>query len=179
MAAQTLTPDTEQELLEFREWFIEQLKEMKREQCVLAEQKRRLQQEAERLERMRRDFDRAKESQERLRAQQESLFHMKQKVLEEELRRLADERKAFDAEREEFYARVKQAESEQMQPVADRVLDDASKLFFAGVESEMALKKRYKDLIKIYHPDNLCGDNDVLQAINLEYDRLCAFFVVS
>ena len=44
--------------------------------------------------------------------------------------------------------------------------------FFIGVESKSALKKRYKQLLKIYHPDNLCGDTETLQEINREYDRL-------
>lgn len=178
MATQTPIPDTEQELLEFREWFIEKLREMKREEYVLKERKRRLKQDEEHLAMERRDFDRAKESQERLRAQQESLFHMKQKVLEEELRRLADERKAFDEEREEFEARKKLAESEQLAQADMADSEAVGKLFFVGVQSEMALKKRYKDLIKIYHPDNLCGDTQMLQTINEEYDRLCAFYGV-
>ena len=49
-------------------------------------------------------------------------------------------------------------------------------LFFIGVQSEIALKKRYKDLIKIYHPDNMCGDTETLQEINREYDRLRSLF---
>ena len=45
-------------------------------------------------------------------------------------------------------------------------------MFFAGVSSELALKKRYKDLIKIYHPDNISGDTNTIQEINREYDEL-------
>ena len=45
-------------------------------------------------------------------------------------------------------------------------------LFFIGVESKTALKKRYKQLLKIYHPDNLCGDTETLQEINRVYHRL-------
>ena len=30
--------------------------------------------------------------------------------------------------------------------------------FFRGVDSELALRKRYKELLKIFHPDNKCGD---------------------
>ena len=32
-------------------------------------------------------------------------------------------------------------------------------------EAQIALKKRYKELIKIYHPDNLGGDARAIQAI--------------
>ncbi|MEG1847496.1 MAG: hypothetical protein RRX92_03290 [Lachnospiraceae bacterium] len=44
--------------------------------------------------------------------------------------------------------------------------------YFRGVTSVSALKKRYKELLKIFHPDNLCGDADVVQLINKEYDML-------
>ncbi|MBQ4416218.1 MAG: hypothetical protein II868_00865, partial [Butyrivibrio sp.] len=48
-----------------------------------------------------------------------------------------------------------------------------AELFFAGVNSQLAIKKRYKDLIKIFHPDNMCGDARALQTINQEYEYLC------
>lgn len=48
----------------------------------------------------------------------------------------------------------------------------ATGLFFRGVNNEVALKKRYKELMKIYHPDNICGDNEILLKINEEYNEL-------
>ena len=45
-------------------------------------------------------------------------------------------------------------------------------MFFRGVDNSLALKKRYKDLIKIFHPDNVAGDNDTVQLINREYSNL-------
>lgn len=48
----------------------------------------------------------------------------------------------------------------------------ATGLFFRGVNNVMALKKRYKDLLKIYHPDNICGDQEILLKINKEYEEL-------
>ncbi len=44
--------------------------------------------------------------------------------------------------------------------------------FFQGVKNPLALKKRYKDLIKIFHPDNLAGDKEIIQRINREYENL-------
>ncbi|MDO4513393.1 MAG: hypothetical protein Q4B72_05095 [Lachnospiraceae bacterium] len=43
---------------------------------------------------------------------------------------------------------------------------------FGGVNSLLALKKRYKDLMKIYHPDNLCGDSSMVRIIHAEYEKL-------
>lgn len=45
-------------------------------------------------------------------------------------------------------------------------------VFFKGVRSPLALKKRYKDLIKIFHPDNVAGDKEIIQRINREYESL-------
>ena len=45
-------------------------------------------------------------------------------------------------------------------------------VFFRGVRNPLALKKRYKDLIKIFHPDNVAGDKDIIQRINKEYESL-------
>ena len=45
-------------------------------------------------------------------------------------------------------------------------------VFFQGVSNPLSLKKRYKDLIKIFHPDNLAGDKEIIQRINKEYESL-------
>lgn len=37
--------------------------------------------------------------------------------------------------------------------------------WFAGISSEAELKKRYRDLMKIYHPDNQAGDTNTVQQI--------------
>ena len=48
----------------------------------------------------------------------------------------------------------------------------ATGIFFRGVNNQIALKKRYKELLKIYHPDNVNGDTDILLKINEEYEEL-------
>lgn len=44
--------------------------------------------------------------------------------------------------------------------------------YFAGVNDRKSLKKRYHDLLKIYHPDNLNGDPTVSRQIQEEYKSL-------
>ena len=44
--------------------------------------------------------------------------------------------------------------------------------YFAGVNDKRSLKKRYHDLLKIYHPDNQNGDTNVSKQIQEEYDSL-------
>lgn len=43
-------------------------------------------------------------------------------------------------------------------------------IFFAGCETPEDFKKRYRALMKIYHPDGAGGDAEVAKQINIEYD---------
>lgn len=45
-------------------------------------------------------------------------------------------------------------------------------VYFKGVNSSEGLKKRYRELLKIYHTDNPYGDNEVCQIIQKEYEYL-------
>lgn len=44
-------------------------------------------------------------------------------------------------------------------------------MWFKGVHSEEELTKRYKDLLKIYHPDNQTGDTEITKQIQEEYNN--------
>ena len=89
--------------------------------------------------------------------------------VENEDRRLEQQQKLFDMQKA-FYQRVSDFSVTAEQPVI------RGEMFFSGVESRQSLKKRYKDLIKIYHPDNLDGDKNTVQEINSEYHKLCAVY---
>ena len=80
--------------------------------------------------------------------------------LNEDRKRFEKEKKLFEREKAEYYAARKDA------PPVDMGL------LFAGVNNILALKKRYRDLLKIFHPDNMCGDNDMVALITKEYERL-------
>lgn len=45
-------------------------------------------------------------------------------------------------------------------------------IWFAGIKNMDELKKRYKDLLKIYHPDNQAGDTTISQQIQNEYEEM-------
>lgn len=44
--------------------------------------------------------------------------------------------------------------------------------WFVGVKDIQELRKRYRKLLKKYHPDNECGSVEATQEINEEYDML-------
>lgn len=43
--------------------------------------------------------------------------------------------------------------------------------FFAGCNSRDSVDKKYRSLVKLYHPDNMDGDTAALQEINVQYDK--------
>lgn len=98
---------------------------------------------------------------------QMQLFNMKWELLEEETRKLAEESKKAE-KRRAFFERVNSYQKSGSN--TDNIVH--GEMFFKGVASPQALKKRYKDLIKIYHPDSEFGDNQTVQEINREYDSL-------
>lgn len=104
----------------------------------------------------------------------EHLFNTKWGVLENEVRKLAVERQEFKVWRESEEARLRAME-EELAGISggDGQTIIGGTLFFCGIHNdENSLKRRYRDLLKIYHPDNPDGDNDTIQEINREYDRL-------
>ena len=44
--------------------------------------------------------------------------------------------------------------------------------YFKNVQNLEQLRKQYKELLKIYHPDCPNGSTEACQAINAEYDKL-------
>ena len=46
--------------------------------------------------------------------------------------------------------------------------------YFAGVKTVEELRKKYRELLKKYHPDNDGGSVEITQEINAEYDALFA-----
>lgn len=102
---------------------------------------------------------------------QKNLFDQKWNILEKETRQLALDKEKFNREKLIYKDKVYR-EARRSMSNAENV-----KIFFKGVSDTDSLKKRYKALLKIYHPDNMNGDTDLLQAINTEYERLSRFYL--
>lgn len=50
--------------------------------------------------------------------------------------------------------------------------DQSNNFCFAGINNAEELKKRYRELMRIYHPDNRAGDTNAVQQIQEEYEKL-------
>ena len=102
---------------------------------------------------------------------QKDLFEQKLLIVERATRQLAIDKDKFEREKLIYKDKVYR-EARRSMSNAENV-----KKFFKGVEDTTSLKKRDKALLKIYHPDNMHGDKELLQAINTEYERLSRFYL--
>ncbi len=108
---------------------------------------------------------------ERKRLKDDSVFFdKKMQILQNGFMQLDLDRKRLERERKEFES-LKNSQSASASAFGSYEGTDAS-LFFRGVRNPLALRKRYRDLLKIFHPDNMSGDEGIVKAINDEYERL-------
>lgn len=84
-------------------------------------------------------------------------------ALEADKRQLAKDRKVFEMEKKSY--RMNNSDNVIRYSTVEGNL-------FAGVNNPLALKKRYRDLLKIFHPDNMCGDNEMVAIITKQYDAI-------
>lgn len=140
----------------------------------LEEEKLAIAAEREQLELDKKDILKQLEN-ERRRLEEDTLFFQKKQiVLERAFKQLDADRRRLESERQQFI-RDKEARrnySDSGSAGRGRPLEYRQGIFFKGITNQLALKKRYKELIKIFHPDNISGDNDTLQQINREYEIL-------
>lgn len=105
---------------------------------------------------------------ERKRLKEEKLFFDKKMVilqdgfrmLDEDRRKLEQEKRHFEHERALLKEHKNSGDS-----------GNVAKVLFRNVNNTLTLKKRYRDLVRIFHPDNLCGDEELAQLINKEFQH--------
>ncbi len=105
---------------------------------------------------------------ERKRLREESLFFdKKMMILQDGFRRLEEDRRTFEKEKRNLKAELTRLQEESLSLSGSNVAE----VLFRSVNNPLALRKRYRDLVKIFHPDNLFGDDELIQQINQEFMR--------
>lgn len=118
------------------------------------------------VEQMKLDLER------RMLKEQSALFDQKLEILKEAYAQLDKDRRKVEWEKLKLKAEQEHQERSYGYDGAGARQETDASVFFKGATNQLALKKRYRDLIKIFHTDNLYGDKETLQAINREYERL-------
>jgi len=102
---------------------------------------------------------------------QKNLFDKQWQLLEIETRKLVSDQQKFELDKLKYKDNISREARKNISTSVN------PKMFFKGVEDTKSLKKRYKELLKIYHPDNVNGDNSLIQVINIEYENLLRFYM--
>lgn len=164
---EVVTYETEEELNKLKAWLFQENvrivsaeKELEHAQEQFAQEKEQFKSEMKALNR--------KMSIEKQRLKEDNIFfEKKMEILKSGFEQLDMDRRRLRKEQAKL-----EAQKEVMQESVYCVSYSDMSAFFRGVKNPLALKKRYKDLIKIFHPDNVAGDKEIIQMINKEYDRL-------
>ena len=90
--------------------------------------------------------------------QDEQFFDKKMEILKNGFVQLDAERKAFEKEKLQFHSEQKVHERDLHRERNDQMAE----MLFQGVNSQLALKKRYRDLLKKFHPENLAVYDEVI-----------------
>lgn len=96
-----------------------------------------------------------------------SFFDKKLQILQNGFLQLDMDRKKFEREKKQYEEQRRNGYTNTSSYYKGSVPD-----FFRGVNNILGLKKRYRDLLKIFHPDNLCGDGETVLEINRQYDTM-------
>lgn len=164
----TLADGSLDELNELKAFLFKENIRIEMEKRELEELKKKVFEDRQRLRDESEDINKKIVS-ERARLKQDALFFEKKmdilkngfESLEADRKALEKARKQFEQDRTRIGDSVKQLKNEEM-----------AVFMFQGVNSLLALKKRYKDLLKIFHPDNMGGDHDMVLKINKTYEEL-------
>lgn len=173
---------TIEDVKEIKSWmFQEQVRIQARRDELMAFNHELMQTKRE-LEREREDLNAREKAFKKRYENNEALIAKELKIIEDAYLQLELDKKALECERLNFehektkYRKQKmsgtsRANTHQYSGGATAADYDGTS-FFRGVDSELALRKRYKELLKIFHPDNKCGDTKTLVKIQTEYDSL-------
>lgn len=93
-------------------------------------------------------------------------FEKKMQILKDGYKHLDYDRIQLEKERSRF-----RLEREYWERENNVTAEETAAFLFRRASNPLALKKRYKDLVKIFHPDNLFGDAELVQMINKEYEK--------
>ena len=163
---------TEDELAQLRLWLFKESVRLENHESAIEDKYARLEADErafkERMDALERKLENATKKLDNDKA----LFDQRLRILNNGFDQLNSDKKKLEnefirLEREKVYQRENEY--------------DAIDLLFRGVNKNnpLALKKRYKDLMKMFHPDNSAGDQEMVQLINEEYELLCRQYNVS
>ena len=152
------------ELAELRLWLFKESVRLENRESALDERYERLEADEMAFKNKVDAIERKLETATRKLTNDKALFEQRLEILNNGFDQLSSDRKRLDAE----YRRLERERAYQRENEYD-----AMDLLFRGANTPLTIKKRYKELMKMFHPDNICGDAEMVRLINQEYEDLC------
>lgn len=173
---------------EVKHWLFLESVRIEQDRQELEGLKRRLEEDRESFEKYKKEQTAEIEAKIRKLDREKELFDKQWKVIEKELKRIAKDNERIASEKEYLeiqkrnFRKAFKENGGQSSGYGSTGSGGGSKGgsgaakdiqgFFVGTTGLVSVRKRYKELLKIFHPDNLNGDNSVITQINKEYEEL-------
>lgn len=162
---------SQEELLELRKFlFAERIRVMQEKEEQMAVYEKFLKERLTFQEEMKALNRKVLEERKRLK-DESSFFDKKLQILQNGFQQLDMDRRKFEREKKQFESQKKYSSYSSTSSSGGYYKGNTPE-FFKGVNNILGLKKRYRDLLKIFHPDNVCGDSDTVLEINKQYDAM-------
>ncbi len=161
---------TEDELAQLRIWLFKESVRLENQESALSERYERLLKDEMSFKDRMDDAEKKLECANKKLNNDKALFDQRLRILNNGFDQLNADKKKLESE----FIRLEREKAYQREDEYDAV-----DLLFRGVNSPLTLKKRYKDLMKMFHPDNVSGDSYMVQLINQEYRVRCSQYDIS
>lgn len=161
---------TEDELAELRVWLFKERVRLENMESALSERYERLYNDEMSFKDRMDTAEKKLENATKKLNNDKALFDQRLKILNNGFDQLNSDKKKLESE----FIRLEREKAYQREDEFDAI-----DMLFRGVNSPLTLKKRYKDLMKMFHPDNVSGDSYMVQLINEEYRVRCSHYDMS
>lgn len=165
--------ETKDEIRKMKIWMFQEQVRIQTRKDELEELSHELEEQRRTLERERNALQRKIQTENKRFQDNEVFMAKKQKIIENAFQQLAVDKKMLECERlnlEYEKNKWKKQQSAISSARNNTVIEGA--VFFCGVDNQLELRKRYRELLKIFHPDNRCGDTKTLLRIQREYENM-------
>ncbi|MBE5848914.1 MAG: hypothetical protein E7298_01940 [Lachnospiraceae bacterium] len=161
----------EGELKELKLWLFKESIRLRDEKHDLEMEKRDFLNERENTREENRRYEEHLSVRGRQLRREEELIEQKHEVIKRGFEELDRDRQALIARENSVRAQEAQLR-DRISRSYDLESAEVNDVLFRGADNILLIKKRYKDLMKMFHPDCLGGDTEMVKALNRTYDRL-------
>lgn len=136
-----------------------------KENIRIEQDKKKLEQDKQKFTQAVNEFNQEKEAHFSMHEMMKKQLIREKKVIDQQLQILKRELTLLSYEKEQLKKDKEQFNSEKH---SQSIINN--NILFKGINNQEQLKRRYKELIKIFHPDN-SGDTEFMQEINKMYEQ--------